>query len=168
MKKLGTAECAHNPSTRGKDRCIPRAHPSGSLAKMVTFWFSERLCLKSVRHSDKVRHPTSTPDSASMWTSRYILMYTHMHTSHTQHIYTKKKKRKQAKERQVSPCFSLSKTDPYILKVWQIKMFTLQGSSYVSQKTDDLANPRYTPVKCLSSETAVCLSIKILPMLKNV
>lgn len=98
------SQCAHNTSTRGKDRCIPRAHPSGSLAKMVTFWFSERLCLKSVRHSDKVRHPTSTPDSASMWTSRYIFMYTHMHTSHTQYIHTKKK-RKQAKERQSVPMF---------------------------------------------------------------
>lgn len=116
---------------------------------MVTFWFSGRLCLKSVRHSDKARHPTSTPDSVSMWTSRYIFMFTHMHTSHTHNTYIlKRKKEIKQKNSRVSPCFSLNKTDPYILKVWQIKMFTLQGSSYVSQKTDDLANPH---VICLSN-----------------
>lgn len=41
-------------------------------------------------------------------------------------------------------------------------MFILQGSSYVSQVTDDLANPRYVSIKCIYSEIIVCLSIKIL------
>lgn len=79
---------------------------------MVTFWFSERL--KSIRQSDKARLLTSRlcVHAIQIGTPSCTLKF--MHHTHTTYI---PKKGKEGKRMAVFPCFSLNRTDPYILKV---------------------------------------------------
>lgn len=85
------------PALGDRDREFLGACSLESLVKMVSFWFSERPCLKGIRQKaaaeENITHPLLAPECTYVEIYNHILMYM-QHTHNLQYI-CKKKQRKE-------------------------------------------------------------------------